>query len=44
MDDKGVRILNRIVTWDEEGIRYEVDQRHADIIIRQLGLKGSSNS
>ena len=24
-------------------IRYEADQRHAEIIIRQLGLKGNSN-
>lgn len=31
-DDKTVRILNRIVTWTEEGIEYEADQRHAEII------------
>ena len=42
-NDKSVRILSRIITWTEEGIRYEADQRHAEIIIRQLGLKGSSN-
>ena len=42
-DDKSVRILNRIVTWTEEGIRYEADQRHVEIIIRQLGLKDNSN-
>ena len=34
-DDKSVRILNRIVTWTDEGIRYEADQRHPEIIIRQ---------
>ena len=43
-DDKSVRILNRIVTWKEDGIHYEADQRHAEIIVRQLGLKDSSNS
>ena len=42
-DDKCVRILDRIITWTEEGIRYEADQRHAKIIIRQLGLKDNSN-
>ena len=36
---------NRIVEWTDEGIRYEADQRHAEIIIRELGLrKGKSTS
>jgi hypothetical protein len=39
-----VRILNRIVTWTNEGIRHEADQRHAEIIVRELGLNESSNS
>jgi len=43
-DNKAVRILNRIVTWTNEGIRYEADQRHAEIIVRQLGLTEESNS
>jgi hypothetical protein len=38
-DDKSVRILNRIVTWNEDGIEYESDQRHAEIIVNELGLK-----
>jgi len=42
-DDKSVRILNRIVTWHQDGIKYEADQRHAVVIISQLGLKGSSD-
>ena len=25
-DDKEVRILNRVVSWDKEGIKYEPDQ------------------
>ena len=27
MDDKSIRILNRVVTWTKEGIEYEADQR-----------------
>ena len=37
-DDKEVRILNRVVTWSESGLTYEADSRHAEIIIRDLGL------
>ena len=43
-DDKSIRILNRVVEWTEGGIKYEADQRHAEIIIRELGLNGESNS
>ena len=32
------RILNRIVRHTPEGWEYEADQRHADLIIRELGL------
>jgi hypothetical protein len=28
----------------QKGIVYEVDQRHAEIIVRQLGLRDNSNS
>ena len=38
-DDKSVRILNRIVEWGEDEIRYEADQRHAEIIIKHLGMR-----
>ena len=42
-DDKSVRILNRIVSWSEQGIQYEPDQRHVEIVIKALGLeKGKS--
>ena len=37
-DDKEIRILHRILTWKSDGIHYEADQRHAEIIIRDLGL------
>ena len=40
-DIKEVRLLNRIVAWDRDGIRIEADQRHAEILCRQLGLENS---
>ena len=45
LDQKEIRILNRIVRWTPRGIEYEADQRHAEIIVRDMGLekaKGSS--
>ena len=29
-DDKSVRLLNRVIEWTPEGIRYEAAQRHAE--------------
>lgn len=43
-DMKSIRILNRLVTWTKEGIEYESGQRHAEIIIRHMGLKPDSKS
>ena len=37
-DDKVMRILNRVITWTEEGLVYEPDQRHAELIVNQLEL------
>ena len=37
-DGKVVRVLNRMIEWTDAGIRYEADQRHAEIIITELGL------
>ena len=34
-----IRHLNRIIRWAEDSIEYEADQRHADLIVEQLGLK-----
>ena len=35
-----VKILNRIVSWNSvEGIIYEADPRHTEIIIEQFGLR-----
>ena len=41
-DLKEMSILNRVIEWTSEGIIYEADQRHADIIIRDLGLEQSN--
>ena len=34
-----VRILNRVIRWTGHGITYEADQRHAEIVVRDLGLQ-----
>ena len=36
---KAIRILNRIVEWTTDGLWYEADQRHAEIIVKELGLE-----
>ena len=33
-----LRILNRIVTVTENGLEYEADQRHAEILMRDMGV------
>ena len=38
-DIKEVRLLNRIVAWDSDGIRLEADQRHPEILCKQLGFE-----
>ena len=37
-DDKSARVLNRIVTMEDEQIIIEADQRHVEIVVRELGL------
>jgi hypothetical protein len=32
--------LNRVLTWETGGVRYEADPRHAEIMIAQLALGG----
>ncbi len=34
-----VRVLNRVLSWEEDGLAYEADPRHAEILIRELGLE-----
>ena len=38
-DDKSVKILSRIITWEDGfGIKYEADQRHGDILVESMKL------
>ena len=38
-----LRILNHVIRWTSEGIEYEPDQRHADLIIEQTGVANCSS-
>ena len=29
-----------MLTWNKDGIHYEADQRHVEILVRELGLEG----
>ena len=33
-----LRVLNRVLTWTASGIQYGADQRHAEILVRELGM------
>ena len=37
-DDKAITILNRCVEWTPDGIQYEADPRHVEILINELDL------
>ena len=41
-DDKSMRILNRCLEWRSDGLHYEPDPRHAEIIIEQMGVEKSA--
>ena len=38
-DEKKMTILNRCIEWKKDEIWYEADPRHAEILIRELGLR-----
>ena len=38
-----IKHLNRIIRWGSAGIEYESDQRHADMVVQQLGLEGGKS-
>ena len=42
-DIKEVKVLNRIITWEHGGITYEVDPRHAEIMVSELGLSEANS-
>ena len=37
-DKQEVRVLNRVISWKNDGIHYETDPRQVEIVIRELGL------
>eukprot|EP00973_Karenia_brevis_P082554 11445276-Karenia_brevis.AAC.1 len=41
---KEIKVLNRKICWTEEGITYEADERHAKLIIEQLGMEGAKKT
>ena len=38
-----MRVLNRVLRWEPSGLVYEPDQRHAEVIIRELGLENAGS-
>eukprot|EP00973_Karenia_brevis_P094778 12424142-Karenia_brevis.AAC.1 len=38
-DEKQVKVLNRTITYTSEGIEYEPDPRHAELIVKELKLE-----
>ena len=38
-DDKEVSILNRVVRWEKDHLRYEADPRHVEKLLRDEGLE-----
>ena len=38
---KELRVLNRVLRWSRGGIEYEPDQRHAEMIIEEMGMIGA---
>ena len=43
-DVQEVKILNKIVRWTDTGVELEADPRHAEIVIRELGLTSAALS
>ena len=39
-----IRILNKVVRVEEDGIELEADPRHAELVVRELGLEGAKAS
>ena len=37
-----ITILNRVLRWTRDGLEYEADPRHSEILISELGLSSSS--
>ena len=41
-DVQSVKVLNRQISWKDDGIHWEADPRHVEILARHLGLVGAS--
>ena len=41
--EREIRVLNRVIRWEADGLVYEPDQRHAEMIIREFGLEGAGS-
>ena len=39
-----IKVLNKILRYAEEGLELEADPRHAEMVIRDLGLEGGKLS
>ena len=39
-----VRVLNRVLSWGSQGIDYEPDQRHAELITKAMGVTKAANT
>ena len=39
-----IRFLNRVLSWHDKGISWEADPRHAEMVIKQLGLEGAQTA
>ena len=37
-DDKGTTILGRKVRWGKDGIRYEADEKHRELVLEHFGF------
>ena len=42
-DTHELRVLNRVVRWDGNGVEYEADQRHAELICEHTGTKDGNS-
>ena len=36
-----IRFLNRVLRWTQQGLTWEADPRHSEMVVRQLGLENS---
>jgi hypothetical protein len=43
-DAQEVRILNKVIRWTPGGVELEADPRHAELVVRELGLEKASAS